>query len=323
MGGSSPIRRDLSQKSNAELMSSLRDNFAAHMEPLEDENVNGDGPADEPPPNTYTTWTHMADDGRRELEIPALDFEQSPGLAEEREQYDITAKLFYLPGAPVETRATQTRDAVNLVLKELRMPSIDLLIVSFPGIYFDETEDCPDKISTRGPVDAPPEPLESQLETWKWLEELRDRYKLIGRLGVSELGHDRLASFLEAAASPPAVNQINLRDCCSVPKNLLQLAKKRKIDLLVHNDSSNILPRGAVRELLGGDVGILAEPPSTGAKRKSLHGEEKSQALPDPRSGERLRGEVQPLWVVKYTAVVKDRGVVEHKGYFAVSELVE
>ena len=34
-----------------------------------------------------------------------------------------------------------------------------------------------------------------------------------------------------------------------------------------------------------------------------------------------LRGEVQPLWVVRYTAVVRNRGVVENKGYFAVAEL--
>ena len=36
---------------------------------------------------------------------------------------------------------------------------------------------------------------------------------------------------------------------------------------------------------------------------------------------EGLRGDVEPQWVVKYTAVVKDRGVVESKGYFAVAEL--
>jgi glutamate--cysteine ligase regulatory subunit len=36
-----------------------------------------------------------------------------------------------------------------------------------------------------------------------------------------------------------------------------------------------------------------------------------------------LQGDVAPQWVVKYTAVVKDRGVVENKGYFAVAELRE
>lgn len=261
----------------------------------------------------------MADDGRQELEIPKIDFANS-ALSEEREQYDITLKLFYLPGAPIENRATQTREAVKLVLKELHMPSVDLLIVSFPGIYFDEEEDCPDKISTRGPVEAEPEPFENQIETWKTLEALH-KEGAVKKIGIAEFGHDRLLSFLEKTNVKPSVNQINLRDCCSVPKNLLTLAKSRGVELLVHNDTSNILPRGTLRELLGpgeGGAGVLAEPTKTGEKRKSLHGEEVKNG---DKNGEGLRGEVQPLWVVKYTAVVRNRGVVENKGYFAVAEL--
>ena len=261
----------------------------------------------------------MAPDGRKELEVPKLSFDRSR-LHEEREQYDITVKLFYLPGAPVERRDVQTREAVNLVLKELHMSSIDLLIISFPGIYFDEEEDCPDKLSTRGPVESEPEPLESQIKTWKTLEALNEE-GIVRRLGIAEFGHDRLESFLESTTIRPSVDQINLRDCCSVPKNLLRLAKSNKVELLVHNDSSNILPRGTVRELLGPEpkgAGVLAEPTKTGDKRKSLHGEEVQNG---DGINDGLKGEVQPLWVVKYTAVVKNRGVVENKGYFAVAEL--
>ena len=309
------IRRDPTQKSNAELVSSFRANFAAHSHPANG-HVNGDST---PKRSSYKAWTHMADDGRQELEVPKLDFEHS-GLQEEREQYDITVKLFYLPGAPVENRATQTREAVNLVLKELHMPSMDLLIISFPGIYFDEEEDCPDKISTRGPVEAEPEPLESQIETWKTLEALQEE-GVVKKLGIAEFGHDRLLSFLDKTNIRPSVDQINLRDCCSVPKSLLSLAKSRGIELLVHNDCSNVLPRGTLRELLGpgpDGAGVLAEPTKTGEKRKSLHGEESKNG---DAKGDGLKGEVQPLWVVKYTAVVKNRGVVENKGYFAVGEL--
>ncbi|KAK5170398.1 uncharacterized protein LTR77_004985 [Saxophila tyrrhenica] len=315
----SSIRRDPTQKSNAELVSSFRANFAAHSHP-QTNGSSSNGVSKQPPSRTnYKAWTHMAPDGRQELECPKLDFEHS-ALQEEREQYDITVKLFYLPGAPTENRATQTKEAVKLVLKELHMPSIDLLIISFPGIYFDEEEDCPDKISTRGPVEAEPEPLESQIETWKTLEALHEE-GVVKKLGIAEFGHDRLVSFLERTTIRPSVDQINLRDCCSVPKKLLVLAKSRGIELLVHNDSSNVLPRGTLRELLGpGDegAGVLAEPTKTGEKRKSLHGEQVKNGDAD---GEGLKGEVQPLWVVKYTAVVKNRGVVENKGYFAVAEL--
>ncbi|KAK3052293.1 hypothetical protein LTR09_006503 [Extremus antarcticus] len=315
----SSIRRDPTQKSNAELVSSFRANFAAHSHPSNGY-TNGLGNGNKPTPrSSYTAWTHMAEDGRQELEIPKLDFEHS-ALQEEREQYDITVKLFYLPGAPTENRETQTREAVKLVMKELHMPSIDLLIISFPGIYFDEEEDCPDKISTRGPVEADPESLECQIKTWKTLEALHEE-RVVKKLGIAEFGHDRLVQFLEKTTVRPSVDQVNLRDCCSVPKKLLLLAKSKGIELLVHNDSSNVLPRGTLRELLGPEhagAGVLAEPTRTGEKRKSMHGEEVKNGHAD---GEGLKGEVQPLWVVKYTAVVKNRGVVENKGYFAVAEL--
>ena len=311
------MRRDATHKSNAELVSSFRSNFTAYARPANG-HVNGEH---KPERISYKSWTHMAEDGRQELEVPRLTFENS-GLNEERDQYDITVKLFYLPGAPTENREVQTREAVKLVLKELHMPSIDLLIISFPGIYFDEEEDCPDKISTRGPVEAEPEPLESQIKTWKTLEALH-KEGIVRRLGIAEFGHDRLQTFLDRTSIAPSVNQINLRDCCSVPKNLLKLAKSRQVELLVHNDSSNILPRGTVRELLGpgpDGAGVLAAPTKIGEKRRSLHGEESKDG---DSKGEGLRGEVQPLWVVKYTAVVKNRGVVENKGYFAVAEIVK
>jgi len=251
------------------------------------------------------------------LQIPRLDFSAS-ALEEEREQYDITLKLFYLPGASATVRAAETKEALQLVLQELHMPSIDLLILSFPGIYFDEQEDCPDKISTRGPVESEPEAIETQIEAWKALEALHDE-GLVKKLGIAEFGAERLGQFMGKTRVRPSVDQINLRDCCSVPKDLLAMAKSKRVELLVHNDCSNILPRGTVRELLGpgaGGANVLSEPSKAGDKRKSLHGEATNGA-----STEGLAGKVTPLWVIKYTAVVKNRGVVEKKGYFACAEL--
>jgi glutamate--cysteine ligase regulatory subunit len=198
------------------------------------------------------------------------------------------------------------------------MPSIDLLILSFPGVYFDEQEDCPDKLSTRGPIDVEPEPLEQHLSVWKTLEALHDE-GTVARLGIAEFGKDRLQALLAQATIKPSVDQINLRDCCSVPGDLLAFAKSANVELLVHNDSSNILPRGITRELLGDDplgAGVLSDASKAGDKRKSLHDEQHLGV-----AGRPLSGELKPQWVVKYTAVVKDRGVVESKGYFAVANL--
>lgn len=88
-----------------------------------------------------------------------------------------------------------------------------------------------------------------------------------------------------------------------VPKPLILYAKQQKIELLTHNDCTNVLPRGTLRDILGSGekgVGVLA------------CGNDDQESL---------TGDVQPQWVVKYTAVVRDRGVVESKGYFAVAEL--
>ncbi|KAK5107026.1 hypothetical protein LTR62_001915 [Meristemomyces frigidus] len=317
----SSLRRSPGTKSNSELISSLRSNFEAHYTSATNDSENGNGITK----SHYRSWTRRKDNG---LEVPSLEFEDS-ALQEERERYDITLKLFYLPGAHVGQREVQTREALKLVLEGLHMPSVDLLIVSFPGIYFDEEEDCLDKISTRGPIESEPEGLESLIETWKTLEKLHDE-GLVKKLGVAEFGHDRLRDFLDGTTIKPTVDQINLRDCCSVPKDLLTLAKSKSVELLVHNDCSNILPRGTTRELLGpgeGGAGILGEEAESsskvGEKRKSLHGEEVRNGASESGSKDAMRGEVQPQWVVKYTAVVRDRGVVESKGYFAVAEVME
>ena len=222
-------------------------------------------------------------------------------------------KLFYLPNKPASCRCAQTREAVRLVLRELHIPSIDLLIVSFPGISFDaEDEDDPDAdINTEGTPssaeiagsgDAFAEDVDTMIETWACLEELHDD-GIISRLGVSEFGSERLSKFLQKSRVRPSVNQINVRDCCVVPKPLILFAKEEGVELLTHNDCTNILPRGTVRELLGpapAGFGVLEA---------------------DGESHEGLHGNVEPQWVMKYTAVVKNRGVIENKGYFALAEL--
>lgn len=316
MAAGSSVRRSTGNKSNAEFVSSLRSNLdeqSSYEQTNGESNGNGNG-ATHPTKAHYKTWTKQSSDGA-ELQIPSLENNNS-GLEEEREQYDITLKLFYLPGGSNDaaSRTSQTREAINLVLKELGVPSVDLLIVSWPGIYFDEQEDCPNKISTRGPVESEPEGIDSVLESWKAVEALKEE-GLVNKLGVAEFGAERLAMFLEGTTRRPMVDQINLRDCCSVPRELMALAKSKGVELLVHNDCSNILPRGTLRELLGpgpDGAGVLAPSSKVGDKRKSLHGEGQTNGV-----SEALKGEVQPQWVVKYTAVVRNRGIVENKGYFA------
>lgn len=186
------IRQPLTQKSNVELINSLRSNFVAsqQIDPAStDVSKAGDANVSHSiPPRDYKSWT-MEQDGS--LYIPAIDFSQS-GLAEERDQYDITVKLFYLPGIPVSRRCAHTREAIDLVLKELHVESIDLLIVSFPGILFDADDDSEDEeCSTNGE----PDDFDSMVQTWRVLESLHEQ-GMIAQLGVAEFGSERLARFL-------------------------------------------------------------------------------------------------------------------------------
>lgn len=302
-GRQSVIRQPLTQKSNVELINSLRSNFLASQQIPADgaesqsngTSTNGTSANGSQPPD-YRSWTAEQDGS---LYIPAIDFSQ-PGLAEERDQYDITVKLFYLPGIPASRRCAHTREAIDLVLKELQVKSIDLLIVSFPGILFDADDDSEEEDTETS--SGEPDDFDSMVQTWRVLESLHEQ-GMIAQLGVAEFGSERLARFLPHTKVKPSVDQINLKDCCVVPKSLILYAKQEQIQLLTHNDCNDILPVGTTRELLGpGEkgAGILA-------------------STPEAEDG--IQGDAEPQWVVKYTAVVKDRGVVENKGYFALADV--
>ena len=103
-------------------------------------------------------------------------------------------------------------------------------------------------------------------------------------LGISEFGILRLKAFIPRIRVRPVADHINLRDCCEVPNDLLEFSKYAGIKLISHLDED--------------------DPLST---------EDLQSILDQLQVRERVR---QMRWVVKYTAVVKDRGVVDNKGYF-------
>lgn len=331
-GGPSIIRKPGAYRSNLELTNSLRSNFlAAKQEYASATPITANGHANgsangtaaaipngiaddaataaDTQPNVTTTktptplpsWTSQdpADDGT--IYIPRIDWSPDTGLQEEPSQYDITVKIFYLPTSDVASRAAYTRRALSLVLRELGVSSVSLLIASFPGMSFEG--DCEweaDKLNASQGDDG------SELATWaRALEPLHDE-GVARQLGIAEFGSEKLGRFLAGARVKPAVDQINIRNCCNVPPPLVSLARAEGIELFVHSDCTDILPKGTLRELLG-------------------HGVRGAAVLADPAEGvhDGLSGDLTPQWVVKYTAVVRDRGVIENKGYFAGAGLVD
>ena len=97
------------------------------MSARSDTNGNGNGFHRAAPATAWTAQENGA------LYVPRIDWSLA-GLQEERAQYDITVKLFFLPTAPVSDRAQHARAALDHVLRELAVPDVDLLVVSFPGM---------------------------------------------------------------------------------------------------------------------------------------------------------------------------------------------
>ena len=303
-GGPSIIRRSTSEKSNTELTNSLRANFLASklaFAPKSEGDKNSNTvtnslQSDESHAAHQAKWTSKKDDT---IYVPTIDFAIS-GLFEERSEYDITVKLFFLPSTRTSESSSHTQEAISLVLKELHVPSVDLLIVSFQDVSFDADDDEDENFE--GDQNQETERLNDMLETWQTLEALYAE-GVVAQVGLAEFGSERLRKFLPRTKVRPSVDQINVRDCCVVPKSLIIYAKQENIELLTHNDCTNILPKGTIRDLLGSD-------------EQGVHLLTGSSEGPDE-----LAGEVEPQWVVKYTAVVRDRGVIENKGYFAMAEL--
>ena len=301
-GGPPVIRRATVSKSNVELINSLRANVLAAQasSPTTNSPTHSSIRGESKLPR-YSSWT------TRDEDILYIPSQKPTPLVEARESYEITVKLFYLPGIPPSRRCTHTKEAIALVLKELGVSNIDLLIVSYPGISFDADDDVDEDVSEDegSSRDSEDSNIETMVRTWRTLEQLKEQ-GLLDQLGVSEFGSDRLAKFLPETKIKPSVDQINVKDCCVVPKTLILYAKENKIELLTHNDCTDILPPGTTRELLGpGDkgAGVLAATANAGED--------------DPG----LKGDIEPQWVIKYTAVVKDRGVIENKGYFALAQV--
>ncbi|KAI0551604.1 glutamate-cysteine ligase modifier subunit [Xylaria curta] len=304
--GPSIIRKPGITRSNLELTNSLRSNFLAAQQDYAGSPVssNGNGshvhghghPVNGNDRPAIDAWTATEDDGV--LYVPRIDW-TAAGLQEDRAQYEITLKLFFLPSAPATKRTEYINEALRLVMKELRIEHIDLLIVSFPGISFEgNCEWEADKINGTMGDD------EEEVRTWSALESLYEQGK-VSRLGIAEFGTEKLQRFIDKVKVRPAVDQINTKDCCSVPPPLTKLAKSEGIELLTHSDCTDILPSGILRELLG-------------------HGPQGAGVLADGENAQSgLKGDLIPEWVVKYTAFVNYRGVIENKGYFAGAELVQ
>ncbi|KAK7208125.1 hypothetical protein BZA70DRAFT_37022 [Myxozyma melibiosi] len=200
-------------------------------------------------------------------------------------------QIFFPSGYSASARS----QALNSALAKLRqsMPpsaAITYLNLSFPEITFADNDDDDDDDSSQD--DRPESDLLTPdiLDLWRTASKATGIYN-VQHLGVSEFSAARLHALIKFADKSgcvkPAVNQINIRDCCVLPPSLVNLAKSHGVKLLTHNDNFNILPVDNVPEFVSLVGSAAADSPAEWAWN----------------------------WLIKITTVVADRGVVYGQGW--------
>ncbi|XP_019357178.1 PREDICTED: glutamate--cysteine ligase regulatory subunit [Gavialis gangeticus] len=119
---------------------------------------------------------------------------------------------------------------------------------------------------------------------WQELENLVQNEKIVA-IGTSDLDKTLLEQLYVWAQVKPSSNQVNLASCCVMPPDLTAFAKEFDIQLLTHNDPKELLCEASFQEALQESI-------------------QNSQAH-----------EWTPLWLLRYSVIVKSRGIIKSKGY--------
>ncbi|CAJ0839043.1 19721_t:CDS:2 [Entrophospora sp. SA101] len=116
-----------------------------------------------------------------------------------------------------------------------------------------------------------------------------DRY--IGKLGVSEFNMNRLKKLIDATKVQPKIDQINIKNLCSVSRELIEFGKKNDVELLTHSDSDENF-----HKIIKGYTDSMKKATTD----KVLDGSDENEYVPQ--------------WVIKYSVEIKCRGIVANKG---------
>uniref|UniRef100_A0A8C3WEU2 Glutamate--cysteine ligase regulatory subunit n=1 Tax=Catagonus wagneri TaxID=51154 RepID=A0A8C3WEU2_9CETA len=126
--------------------------------------------------------------------------------------------------------------------------------------------------------------LEHLQPYWEELQDLVQSKKIVA-IGTSDLDKTQLEQLYQWAQVKPNSNQVNLASCCVMPPDLTAFAKQFDIQLLTHNDPKELLSEASFQEAL-------------------------QESIPDIQAQEWV-----PLWLLRYSVVVKSRGIIKSKGY--------
>jgi len=170
------------------------------------------------------------------------------------------------------------KEAVDKVLNELGTSYVETVLLAVSPCV---EEDDPDYLTT---PEQQPAAMDRLKPYWEVMEQLVKDDKVLS-LGVCDLNKDVLQDLYTWAKVKPVVNQVNLESCCVMPKDLVDYAKQVSVQLLTHNDSSVFIPCERLQQTV--------------------------QAV----STERDSHAWSPQWAVRYSGIIKQRGIIKMKGY--------
>ncbi|TSN76553.1 Glutamate--cysteine ligase regulatory subunit [Bagarius yarrelli] len=119
---------------------------------------------------------------------------------------------------------------------------------------------------------------------WAELEKIVQSQKAAS-IGTSDLDKPQLEELYNWAQVKPSSNQVNLASCCVMPPDLTAFAKEFDIQLLTHNDSKELLSLAGFQEAM-------------------------QESCKDVQVAD-----WQLEWVLRYSIIVKSRGIIKAKGY--------
>ncbi|XP_059923463.1 glutamate--cysteine ligase regulatory subunit [Gadus macrocephalus] len=139
-------------------------------------------------------------------------------------------------------------------------------------------------IAPRGLPEGEVQTLAHLQPAWEVLEALVGSKK-IAAIGTSDLDKDLLEQLYKWSQVKPSSNQVNLASCCVMPPDLTAFAKDFDIQLLTHSDPKELMSSSTFQE----------------AVQEST----KELTVADWRLE----------WVLRYSIIVKSRGIIKAKGY--------
>uniref|UniRef100_UPI00398F1E1F glutamate--cysteine ligase regulatory subunit isoform X1 n=1 Tax=Pristiophorus japonicus TaxID=55135 RepID=UPI00398F1E1F len=126
---------------------------------------------------------------------------------------------------------------------------------------------------------------------WEELETLVQSQSIVA-IGTSDLDKVLLEQLYQWAQVKPSSNQVNLASCCVMPPELTAFAKEYDIQLLTHSDPKELIPMLSFQEA------VIA-------------------SIQDNSAYEWIT-----KWVLRYSVIVKSRGIIKSKGYLVYAKRI-